>query len=65
MSEQFDIIKLPNGKVLVTTARTREGFSVPEGVLVGEFPNIETAKEFLTAQDKAEGAEGDNNAGNR
>jgi len=40
----YNVVVLPIGKVLVTESRPREGFTVPEAVLVGVFDTEDDAR---------------------
>ena len=43
------VISMPKGAYLVTAQRMREGFTVPEGVLLAKFGSLKTADEFAEA----------------
>lgn len=41
------LISLPNGQHLVVRDEPREGFTVPQGVLLGKFDSAEDARQFM------------------
>ena len=43
-----NLTALQSGKYVVTYPKSREGFTVPEAVLVGTFDNVEQAKVAIT-----------------
>jgi hypothetical protein len=48
MFQGFSLTPLPDGRVLVTYPRQRQGFTVPEATLLGTFANMEAAKDAIT-----------------